>query len=47
MESWQIQLVTKNLDDLVSNTICNVSLLTKLKAAGVISQADLEQVVRN
>jgi len=45
MEDWQREIILENIDKLVDLTRCNISLLTKLLAAEVFSQSDIEDLV--
>lgn len=45
MENWQVDHITKNLVELLENTDVNILLLCELKAADVLSDTDIDNIV--
>jgi len=45
MEEWERKIILQNLDSLVNETMCSFELLSKLVAAGVLSEEDAQMLV--
>ncbi|ODN06572.1 Serine/threonine-protein kinase/endoribonuclease IRE1 [Orchesella cincta] len=44
MEDWQKSAILRNIDKLIELTVCNISLLAKLQANGMLSKNDADKL---
>ncbi|CAL8141651.1 unnamed protein product [Orchesella dallaii] len=44
MEEWERKIISKNIDKLINNTICNTVFLTKFQALEILSSNEVEEL---